>query len=103
MNSKQFLFPDLAQDFLLRPDMTFLNHGSFGACPRPVFERYQALQRELEAQPVEFLMRRLTGLLAEARAQLAGFVRPKGHGVTGIYLRRDKVVTTSGGAWRTGK
>ncbi len=72
--SKQFLFPDLAQDFLLRPDMTFLNHGSFGACPRPVFERYQAWQRELEAQPVDFLMRRLTGLLAEARANLAAYV-----------------------------
>ena len=37
--------------FLLRPDMTFLNHGSFGACPRPVFETYQAWQRELELQP----------------------------------------------------
>ena len=74
MTSKQFLFPDLAQDFLLRPDMTFLNHGSFGACPRPVFERYQAWQRELEAQPVEFLLRRLTGLLADARAQLAAYV-----------------------------
>jgi isopenicillin-N epimerase len=60
----------LADQFLLRPDVTFLNHGSFGACPRPVFERYQAWQRELEAQPVEFLGRRLPGLLAEARAAL---------------------------------
>ncbi|MGB0383724.1 MAG: aminotransferase class V-fold PLP-dependent enzyme [Ardenticatenaceae bacterium] len=74
MNTKEFLFPELAQDFLLRPDVTFLNHGSFGACPRPVFERYQAWQRELEAQPVEFLGRRLTGLLAEARARLAAYV-----------------------------
>jgi isopenicillin-N epimerase len=38
-----------------------------------VFETYQAWQRELEAQPVEFLGRRLTGLLAEARARLAAF------------------------------
>ncbi len=30
--------------FLLRPDVIFLNHGSFGACPRPVFEEYQRLQ-----------------------------------------------------------
>ena len=60
--------------FLLRPDVTFLNHGSFGACPGPVFARYQALQRELENQPVEFLGRRLHDLLAEARAALAGFV-----------------------------
>jgi isopenicillin-N epimerase len=62
--------PHLAEQFLLRRDVTFLNHGSFGACPRPVFETYQAIQRELEGQPVEFLSRRVRGLLAEARASL---------------------------------
>jgi len=66
--------PALAEQFLLRPAMTFLNHGSFGACPRPVFEAYQAWQRELEAQPVEFLGRRIGSLLAEARAALAAYV-----------------------------
>ena len=64
----------LAEQFLLRKDITFLNHGSFGACPRPVFEKYQAWQRELESQPVEFLGRRTVGLLAEARSVLAEFV-----------------------------
>jgi isopenicillin-N epimerase len=62
--------PFLKDQFLLREDMTFLNHGSFGACPRPVLETYQRWQRELERQPVEFLGRRLPGLLAEARAAL---------------------------------
>src|SRR5579859_5471990 len=38
----------LRAQFLLDPEVAFLNHGSFGACPRPVFERYQAWQRELE-------------------------------------------------------
>lgn len=66
--------PDLAEQFLLRRDMTFLNHGSFGACPRPVFEVYQQWQRTLEAQPVEFLGRRLTDRLRRAREQLAAFV-----------------------------
>src|SRR3990172_965519 len=60
--------------FLLDPDITFLNHGSFGATPRPVFEDYQRWQRELERQPVEFLARRASGLLAEARAKLATYV-----------------------------
>lgn len=60
--------------FLLDPDVTFLNHGSFGACPRPVFEEYQRWQRELESRPVEFLGRRATALLAEARAALAAYL-----------------------------
>jgi len=60
--------------FQLRHDIAFLNHGSFGACPRPVFEMYQRWQRELEAQPVEFLGRRLGGLLAEARERLAAYL-----------------------------
>jgi isopenicillin-N epimerase len=66
--------PDLAGQFMFRPGITFLNHGSFGACPRPVFDAYQALQRELEAQPVEFLGRQLNGLLAEARGRLADYL-----------------------------
>ena len=49
----------LKQEFLLDPDVIFLNHGSLGACPRPVFETYQRWQAELERQPVEFLGRRL--------------------------------------------
>src|SRR6185437_11102601 len=56
------------------PDVVFLNHGSFGASPRPVFESYQAWQRELEREPVEFIARRLTGLLADARAALGAYV-----------------------------
>ncbi|HKV85488.1 MAG TPA: aminotransferase class V-fold PLP-dependent enzyme, partial [Ktedonobacterales bacterium] len=61
-------------EFLARRDIAFLNHGSFGARPRPVFETYQRWQRELEAQPVEFLGRRLPALLAEARAPLAAYI-----------------------------
>jgi len=66
--------PYLRDEFLLDPDITFLNHGSFGACPRPVFEVYQCWQRELERQPVEFLSRRIRGLLAEARQPLADLI-----------------------------
>ena len=64
----------MREHFLLDPDVVFLNHGSYGACPRPVFERYQAWQRELEREPVDFIGRRLPGLLAAARAELAEFV-----------------------------
>lgn len=67
-------FPELRNDFLLDPEITFLNHGSFGATPKPVFETYQHWQRELERQPVEFLGRRATSLLAESRAALAAYL-----------------------------
>jgi isopenicillin-N epimerase len=60
--------------FLLDPEVTFLNHGSFGATPRAVFERYQAWQLELERDPVDFIARRLAPLLDEARAELGAFV-----------------------------
>jgi isopenicillin-N epimerase len=60
--------------FLLDPDVHFLNHGSFGATPKPVFEEYQRWQRELERQPVEFLGRRHDDLMREAREHLASFL-----------------------------
>ncbi len=66
--------PALRDQFLLDPSVIFLNHGSFGATPRPVFEAYQAWQRELEAQPVEFLGRRYAALLAGARQPLATYL-----------------------------
>jgi isopenicillin-N epimerase len=61
-------------DFLLKPDVAFLNHGSFGACPKPVFERYQELQRELEWQPVLLLGRQIEHRLREAIEPLAAYV-----------------------------
>lgn len=64
----------LRQHFLLDPDVAFLNHGSFGACPRPVFETYQRWQLELERQPVEFLGRRFNDLMRQAREPLAAYL-----------------------------
>jgi len=58
----------------LDPQIDFLNHGSFGACPRPVLEQQAELRARLEREPVLFLSRELEGLLDEARAKLAEFV-----------------------------
>jgi isopenicillin-N epimerase len=66
--------PEIAADFMIRKEVAFFNHGSFGACPRPVFEVYQSWQRKLEEQPVDFLGRRARNLLVEARGRLAEFV-----------------------------
>jgi isopenicillin-N epimerase len=60
--------------FLLDPSVVFLNHGSFGATPRSVFEVYQQWQRRLEWQPVQFLGVELAGCLASARAALGRYV-----------------------------
>lgn len=60
--------------FLLDPDLVFLNHGSFGACPREVFQVFQDWQLALERNPVEFLSRRSGGLLLAARSRLASYL-----------------------------
>jgi isopenicillin-N epimerase len=69
-----FSAAELRREFLLDPEVAFLNHGSFGACPRPVFERYQAWQRDLEHEPVDFLARRVPELIDSARTALADYV-----------------------------
>ena len=68
----------LREQFLLDPDVFFLNHGSFGACPRPVFAEYQRWQLEMERQPVEFLGRRSEDLLDAARERLATYLHADG-------------------------
>ena len=73
-NRLAMTMPDLNEDILLDRDFVALNNGSFGVCPKPVFAEYQRWQRTLEEQPVEFLGRRLDGLLAEARAPLGAYL-----------------------------
>jgi isopenicillin-N epimerase len=63
-----------AVHFGLDPEVVFLNHGSFGACPRAVLDVQREFQRRLERQPVLFLHRELEALLDPARAELAQFV-----------------------------
>jgi isopenicillin-N epimerase len=60
--------------FLLRDDVTFLNFGSFGACPKPVFEAYQAFQREMESEPVAFIIDKSPHYLKEARIALGEYL-----------------------------
>ncbi|HNU11556.1 MAG TPA: aminotransferase class V-fold PLP-dependent enzyme [Rubrivivax sp.] len=60
--------------FDLDPSLVFLNHGSFGACPRPVRDAQRAWQDAMECNPVEFLGRRSAALLRAAREKLAAFV-----------------------------
>ena len=65
---------NLKEQFLLRDDIHFLNFGSFGATPKPIFENYQHWQKVLEAEPVQFIAFDGVDYLATARAALAKFV-----------------------------
>jgi isopenicillin-N epimerase len=65
---------ELRRHWLLEPELSFVNHGSFGACPIPVLEHQRCLRERMEAQPVQFLARELEPLLDGARTELAAFV-----------------------------
>ena len=65
---------ELARHWTLHPKVEFLNHGSFGACPRRLLDVQEELRARMERQPVLFLSRELEPLLDEARAALARFV-----------------------------
>lgn len=93
----------------LAPNIVFLNHGSFGACPIPVLQRQVELRQQMEAEPVQFLWRRYEERLDSARAALAGFVgaRPRDlvfvtNATTGVNAvvrslkprRGDELITT---------
>lgn len=62
------------QEFLLDPDIVFLNHGGFGATPKKVFESYQRWQLQLEREPVDFISRTGEERMAAARAVLARYL-----------------------------
>ena len=64
----------LAHHWTLDPEVTFLNHGSFGACPRVVQQAQQRIRDEIERQPVRFFVRRLNDRLDAARERLATFL-----------------------------
>ncbi len=98
------------QHWQLQADIAFLNHGSFGACPRKVLAHQQALRDRLEHQPVQFYVRDLEPMLDHARTALAeflgaasttlAFVRNATAGVNGVLrsLRLtpgDELLTTN--------
>jgi isopenicillin-N epimerase len=65
---------DLRSHWTLDPTVTFLNHGSWGACPKPVLARQAMLREQIESEPVRFFKRELEPLLDEAIESLARFV-----------------------------
>ena len=70
--------------FLLDPQVIFLNHGSFGACPLPVFKKYQSWQKQLERQPVQFLGIELDKYLLQSRQVLGEYVHASANDI--VYI-----------------
>jgi isopenicillin-N epimerase len=64
----------MKDQFLLNPDITYLNFGSFGACAKPIFEDYQKWQLELETEPVQFIAVNSNGYLKTARKALGAYI-----------------------------
>ena len=66
--------PELKKQFLIQSDIAFLNFGSFGACPKPIFEDYQKWQLELETEPAQFIQVNGPNYLKQSREALAKYI-----------------------------
>ena len=66
--------PALREPWRFEPGLTYLNHGSFGATPRPILDLQTQLRDELESDPVGFLWRTLPARQDEVRLRLAAFL-----------------------------
>lgn len=65
---------ELKKQFLIQEDIAFLNFGSFGACPKPIFEDYQKWQLELEQEPAQFIQVNGPTYLKQSREALAKYI-----------------------------
>jgi isopenicillin-N epimerase len=103
-------WPEVRALWTLDPDVAFLNHGSFGASPRPLLEAQQRIREALERQPVDFFVRDYEARWTRAREAMAGFVGARSedlvfveNATTGVnavvaswpLVEGEEVVTTS--------
>jgi len=65
---------NLNSQFLINPKITYLNFGSFGACPKPIFEDLQKWQLEMESEPVQFITVDGFKYLKQSREALAKYI-----------------------------
>ena len=100
----------LKSQFLLTPDITFLNFGSYGACPKPIFEDLQKWQLELETEPVQFINFNGFEYLKKSREALAQYINCKANDVVYVtnpsyainiiaksfkFNKRDEILSTN--------
>ena len=63
-----------SHDWLIRPDTTYLNHGSFGPPPNCVRQDRRQWIDALDRQPMDFYLRQFEPALEAARQSVAAFV-----------------------------
>ncbi|SVE54594.1 uncharacterized protein METZ01_LOCUS507448, partial [marine metagenome] len=68
------MFPDFKNQFMLDPEIIFLNHGSFGACAKPVYENLLKWQQKLEKEPVKFFEETIMDALQTSRQVLGDYI-----------------------------
>jgi len=61
--------------FMLDPDVVYLNHGSYGACPKPIFDTLIHWQHKLENEPVKHLTFDIYKYLEDSRSALSDYVK----------------------------
>lgn len=65
-------YSPLAKHWLLDKEIVFLNHGSFGACPIAILQKQDEYRRQMEAEPVRFMLREAEDLIWEVKTRLHG-------------------------------
>lgn len=73
---------EYARHWTLDPDVVFLNHGSFGACPSHLLAYQAELIARMEREPMRFFVMDLPGLMEEARCALGRFIGADTAGLT---------------------
>jgi isopenicillin-N epimerase len=56
------------------PNVVYLNHGSFGGCPRPVLDAQSAYRDRMEAEAVRYFVIDFDELMDKPRRDLAAFI-----------------------------
>jgi isopenicillin-N epimerase len=80
-------------DWPLDPEVTYLNHGAFGSCPRPVQETADALRRRFERAPMQFVMRDAECMIDQARVAAASLMGADGEDLVFVQNASTAVCT----------
>jgi isopenicillin-N epimerase len=73
---------ELSKHWILDPNITFLNHGSFGACPKLILDKQTKLRTSLEFDPVTFMESTARELWTESLVRLSKYINADSEGMT---------------------